>query len=151
MSRKADYIARHGEEAYEKIKKLALETYYNNRSERQAQHRIWCKNNHLKVLEANRQRGRKGGKYYEKHLRDSQTGLRGDRNKIRCKDRRRWRKYKNFIAPDSQLHHQWVPNTAEYTGLALVEANPHRYGIIDVIQILDGKITLLTEKEICEQ
>ena len=27
-------------------------------------------------------------------------------------------------------------------------ANPHRYGIIDVIKILDGEITLLSEKEV---
>lgn len=38
--------------------------------------------------------------------------------------------------------------TAKYTDVALVESNPHQYGYIDVIQILEGKITLLTEKEI---
>lgn len=46
------------------------------------------------------------------------------------------------------------PNTVrildinEYDGVALVEADRYQHGIIDVIQILKGKITLLTEKEI---
>ena len=30
----------------------------------------------------------------------------------------------------------------------MVEADAHQYGIIDVIEILDGKITLLTEEEV---
>ena len=40
---------------------------------------------------------------------------------------------------------------AEYRGLALVDAKPHRYGIIDVILILDGKITLLTKEDVTQQ
>jgi hypothetical protein len=62
-----------------------------------------------------------------------------------------WRPYKNIIAPGSQLHHNWIPGTADYTGLALVEADQHMRGFIEVIQILEGKITLFTEKEIREQ
>jgi hypothetical protein len=50
-----------------------------------------------------------------------------------------------------ELHHQWIPETADYTGLALVEAKPHKHGIIDVIQILEGAITVFSEKELREQ
>ena len=67
------------------------------------------------------------------------------------RDSYQWRQYKRIIAPGSQLHHQWIPKTSDYTGLALVEVNPHKYGIINVIEILDGEITLFTEKEIQEQ
>jgi hypothetical protein len=81
-------------------------------------------------------------------LKDNRTGLQGARNKIRLKHRNQYRPYKQIIAPDSQIHHEWIPKTAEYRGLALVEANAHQYGIVDVIQILDGKITLLTEEQV---
>ena len=40
-----------------------------------------------------------------------------------------------------------VPKTARYMGVALVERNLHRHGIIRVIEILEGQITLLTEEE----
>ena len=63
---------------------------------------------------------------------------------IRSKHSRRWRKFKTLIAPGSELHHEWIPETAEYRGVALVEADQHRRGIIDVIQILEGEITLFS-------
>jgi hypothetical protein len=59
-----------------------------------------------------------------------------------------YKPYKDSIAPDSQIHHEWVPETAEYRGVALVEAEQHMHGFVDVIEILAGKITLLTEEEI---
>lgn len=148
MSNEKDFLGRYSEEEYKKVKEKALERYYKNREQCLAKHREWNEINPLKVLEGNRQRGRKGGRHYEKHLQDAQTGIRGERNKIRCKDRRKWRLYKLIIAPDSQLHHQWLIETSEYTGIALVEADQHMHGFINVIQILKGKITLFTEKEI---
>lgn len=51
-----------------------------------------------------------------------------------------------IIAPDSQLHHEWVPETCEYRGVALVEAEQHMHGFVDVI--VDGEITRLTEEQI---
>jgi hypothetical protein len=80
-----------------------------------------------------------------------QAGIQGEREKTRCKHGNAWRPYKRIVAPDSQLHHQWRPMTAEWDGLALVEKHQHIHGFIDVIDILEGKITLLTEKEIYEQ
>ena len=37
--------------------------------------------------------------------------------------------------------------TARYMGIALVEKNAHRHGIVNVIEILEGQLTLLTEEE----
>jgi hypothetical protein len=99
----------------------------------------------------NEEQFRKGGKYYEKWLELDRTGLRGERNKVRGRHQKRWRDYKKIIAPGSQLHHQWQPGTAEYDGVALVERDQHMHGIIKVIQILKGVITVFTEKEIREE
>lgn len=147
MAWKDDFIAEFGEEAYAK------------RLERR---RRWGEN--LPGGEARRSRERReedpemnwqtdriGGKYYERKLEYNRTGLRGERNKIRHRHGKRWAKYKHIIAPDSVLHHEWQSQSAEYKGVALVEKNAHMYGIINIIQILDGKITLLTEKEVRKQ
>ena len=63
------------------------------------------------------------------------------------KERRRIRqmhrtKYKNLINSGLVIHHEWIPKTAEYRGVALVGADQHRHGIIDVFQVLEGEITL---------
>lgn len=165
MSWKDDYIAKHGEEAYNK--KLAQRKEWGqNLSGGEAQRsrerrevdpekeRAYCRErsrkNPERVKEKGREVSRKTGKYYAKKQIYKQTGLSGERERTRTRHGYYWRKYKNFVAPNSQLHHQWVPNTADYTGLALVEKNAHQYGHINVIQILEGEITLLTEKEIRE-
>ena len=96
----------------------------------------------------NHEHGRKGGKYYEKTRIYNHTGLRGKRNKIRAIDGHKWRPYKRIIAPDSQVHHQWDLESASYRGMALVEADQHTHGFIDVIKILDGEITIFTEAEL---
>lgn len=75
-------------------------------------------------------------------------GNQGERNKIRMKHANQYRPFKQIIAPDSQIHHEWIPETAEFRGVALVEKDQHMHGFIDVIKILEGKITLLSEKEI---
>lgn len=166
MSWKEDYIAQHGEEAY--AKKLAQRKEWGDnlpggeaqrsKERRDADPEKWrayCRDWSRRNPETNKKKGRqvsrKTGKYYAKKQKYKQTGIPGERERIRMRHGYYWRKYKNFVAPNSQLHHQWVPNTADYTGLALVEKDAHRYGRIDVIQILEGKITLLTEKEIIEQ
>jgi hypothetical protein len=81
-------------------------------------------------------------------LKDNRTGLQGARNKIRGRHSHEYKPYKAIIAPESQLHHEWLPDSPEYRGLALVEADPHMHGFVDVIEILDGEITLLTEEEV---
>jgi hypothetical protein len=136
MSWKEEYIEKYGEEAYEK----QLE-----------QKRQWREANPEKAEEHNHETSRKGGKYYEKRLEYAHTGLQGERNKIRTTHANKWRPYKKIIAPDSQIHHEWIFETADFRGVALVEADQHMHGIIKVIQILKGVITVFTEKEIREE
>ena len=131
--KKDDYIARHGEEAYE----LLL-----------ARNRNWHKANHERVISLNFEQQRKGGRNYEKKQIYNLSGLQGDRHKIRTKHGGMWRQYKRIIAPNSQLHHQWRQESVLFDGVALVERDQHMYGIINVIQILEGEITLFTEEEV---
>ena len=166
MSWKDDFIAKHGEEAYAERLEQRKEWGQNlpdgeaqrSRDRREADPekcrengKEWRRNHPEKAIEHGRQLSRKGGKFDEKKQKYKQTGIPGERERIRMRDRHKWRQYKKIIAPDSQLHHQWIPETAKYIGLALVEKDLHIYGFIDVIEILSGKITLFTEKEICEQ
>jgi hypothetical protein len=132
---KEEFISRYGEEGYEKM----LE-----------QTRVWQKEHPEELKVRSQKQCRKDGKYYDKKVEYMRTGLQGERQRIRMKHGNQYRTFKMIIAPDSEIHHEWIPQTAEYRGLALVEANPHQYGIIDVIVILDGTITLLTEKDIRE-
>jgi hypothetical protein len=95
----------------------------------------------------NKEHSRKGGKYYLKKQRYNSTGIQGERHRIRIKHANKWRLFKRIVAPATQIHHEWVSGTSRYRGVALVEKNAHQYGIIDVIKILDGKITLLVEEK----
>jgi hypothetical protein len=139
MNNKEEYIKKYGEAAYTALEKMRNAT------------KRWGEKHPDKVREASHEGSRKDGKYYKRCLAYSQTGLRGERNKIRGRDWGKWNRYKKIIAPESQLHHQWRPGTAEYSGLALVEATQHMHGIVNVIQILEGNITLLSEEEIKNQ
>ena len=134
--KKEDFVKLYGEAAYKRKK---------------VRNKAWETANPEKREEIRRRRGRKGGKWYKNHLRYEHTGLQGERNVVRATHARTYRKYKNIIAPDSVLHHQWCQGTSGYDGIALVESNQHQHGIIDVIQILEGTITLLTEEAIREQ
>lgn len=130
---KEEFIVEYGEAAYRK---------------RLSQKADWNKK-HPEVIKANHiEQSRKGGKYYTKNLIHEHTGLRGERNGVRSKHNYKWRAYKNIIAPGSQIHHEWVPETADFKGVALVEADQHMHGIIDVIEILEGKIRLLREDKL---
>ena len=161
--KKDEFIAKYGEEAWEK-KLEKLRTHYKVHSEElkarvkkyqdahpeQARERgkKW-RETHPEQVQANHQEEyKKGGKHYEKTLIAHHSGVPGEKNRIRAKHGKQYRPYKAIIAPDSQIHHEWIGKTAEYRGIALVETKPHQYGIIDVIQILDGEITLLTEDEV---
>jgi len=134
--RKEEIIKRRGEAAYQR---------------RLEQTRQWNKANPGKVTKHHRDQCRKGGRDYLKRQKYRTTGLQGKREKIRMRHADHWRKYKKIIAPKSQIHHEWISETSEYRGVALVEKNQHMHGIIEVIQILDGVIRLFTEKEIREQ
>lgn len=161
--KKEERIARYGEEAYERrlaqgreYKKAHREeqTAYKKkyREEHPQQEKAASKKrreaNPEKVKARNNEIGRKGGKYYDHTLDYNRTGLRGARKRIRTMHQNQYRPYKQIIAPDSQLHHEWIPETSDYRGVALVEADAHMHGFVDVIEILDGKITLLTEDEV---
>ena len=138
MSWKGDYIEKYGQDAYDRHLAQSRESA-----------KAYREQNIDKVIENHRQATRKGGKYYEKRLIYKQTGISGDKARIRMNHSRKWRPYKAIIARDSQIHHNWLNDgTAAYDGVALVEKDQHQHGIIDVIQILEGKITLLTEEEV---
>ena len=131
--RKEEYIKKYGEAAWEKKRQQAREWSVAHPEEAKAHHQ-----------EANR----KGGKYYDQCRTKKMQGIPHEKELVRGKHREKWRPYKKVIAPDSVLHHEWIPETSEYRGVALVEKDPHQYGYVDVIQILEGEITLLTEAEV---
>jgi hypothetical protein len=163
--KKEEYIKRYCEAAYpkkleqrrawgeahpEKVREQTRAWYEAHPGKRREQHRAWEESHPEEVLAGHREQCRKGGKRYDKHLIYQHTGLRGARNKIRRNHARQYQQFKKIIAPDSQVHHQWIPETSEYTGVALVEADRHMHGFVDVIKVLKGEITLFTEKEIRE-
>lgn len=131
-----------------RTKKWCAEHLKEHREDMKVRQRKWREANPDKVVAKNQEIYRKGGKYYEYMLKYLTTGISGKRHSIRAKHGYMYRLFKQIIAPNSAIHHEWIPGTAEYKGVALVEAEAHRHGIIDVIQILEGKITLLTEAEI---
>ena len=96
----------------------------------------------------------KSGKYYEQQTKYKKTGIPGEKAVIRGMHGRIYRIFKRIIDPFglTQIHHEYLNDgTANFRGVALVEKEEHQHGIIDVIHILDGKITLFTEKEIKDQ
>jgi hypothetical protein len=160
---KAETIAKYGEEAWQRIieqrrayysehkeeEKACVKVYdKEHKEEEKARNKKYQEQHPEEVIAHNQELNRKGGKHYEKQLAYNRTGLRADRNKVRLKHRNQYRPYKAIIAPNSQLHHEWIQNTDEYRGVALVEAEQHMHGIVDVIEILDGEIILLTEEEV---
>jgi hypothetical protein len=159
---KSEFIGKYGETAY--ARKLAQKREWNKQnperdtenhrrwreenSERVAEtRRRWAEGNPQKIIQSHREASRKGGEFYEKRLEYDHTGIPGDKNKIRGKHRREYKPYKDIIAPESQIHHQWKPNSAEYVAVALVEKDAHMRGFINVIEILDGEVNIFTEKK----
>ena len=146
--KKEEFITKYGEAAWGKMLQQRRDRYGLHREEEIANVMEWKETNPEKAEAIYRERAHKGGKRYERMLKYQRTGIQGDRNVIRATHGRQYRPYKQIIAPESVLHHEWLPNTANYTGVALVEKDQHMHGYIDVIHILEGEITLLTEAEI---
>ena len=159
--KKAEYIKKYGIVAYEKMLQQSREWNRINLEKTKPSKRKWAaknpeiiKTNHQIWSEANPDKvklrhwetNRKGGKYYDKRYRYRMIGIPHERELVRGRHGYKYRPYKQIVAPDSQIHHEWVGNTANYRGVALVETDRHRHGFVDVIQILDGEITLLTER-----
>jgi hypothetical protein len=134
--KKEEYIKRYGKAAYEKLREHG---------------QAGNKANPEKFAEHKHELSRKGGRYYQKALMRNRMGLRGARRGIPRTHQNKYRPYKKIISQDSQLHHQWIPETSKYTGVALVEADQRMHGFIDVIESSKGNITMFTEKEIREQ
>jgi hypothetical protein len=163
MSWKEDFIAKHGEEAYanrltrrrrwgEKLPGGEAQRSKERREENPEKWRKYCRErsraNPERVKEKGREVSRKTGKYYKKKQLYKQTGIQCEREHIRMRHGYYWMPYKHIIAPGSHLHHEWVKGTSKYIGMALVEADRHMRCFIDVIEILEGGITLFTEKEV---
>ena len=116
--------------------------------ETKANSREWKRTHPEEVKATEHERNRKGGRYYEHNMQHQMNGMPHERALIRMKHGRIYRPYKQIIVPDSQIHHEWIPETADYRGVALVEKDQHIHGFIDIIRILEGEITLLTEEEV---
>ena len=110
----------------------------------------WSARNPDKEQIRRHERNRKGGRFYDQKRKYTTTGLQGEKQRVRWRHGKRYAPYKKIIDPEglTQLHHQWYPETANYRGVALVETDQHMHGFIDVIQILEGEITLFREVEI---
>lgn len=143
--KKVEYIKRYGEKAYEKRLEAHRQWWAANHDSQLERVKQWSAANPEKVKARNREASCKGGKRYEQRKQYRMTEIQHKKDTIRRKHSRRWSPYKQIIASNSEVHHEWLPETANYTGVALVEKNAHRHGFIDVIQIMEGEITLLTE------
>ena len=162
--KKEEHIRKYGEAAYnktlqqrrewdqahpEEAKARGTAHRATHPEEAKARTKIWTAAHPEQVKAHSQEQGRKGGKYYEKSRAHQMQGIPHEKKLVRKKDENKWRPYKKMIAPNSQIHHEWLNDgTADFRGVALVEKDPHQYGYVDVIQILDGKITLLTEEEV---
>ena len=134
--KKEDFIAKCGKGAYKRWLQ---------------QGRDWKREHPNQVKASSQERSRESGKYYERTRRHQSKGIPHAWHLIRMEYGRRYRPYKQIIAPESQIHHEWLPKTCSYRGVALVEKDQHMHGFIDVIHILEGEITVLTEAEILKE
>lgn len=146
--KKEEFIRKRGEGAYEKWQQQKRHWNIIHSGKKAECNRLWREEHPEKVKEGGQEHNRKGGKYYEQRCKYRSMGIPHKKDLVRGEHRRCYMPYKQIIAPESQLHHEWILKTADYRGVALVEANNHQHGIIDVIQILEGEITLFTEAEI---
>ena len=148
--KKEDFIKRYGEAAWEKKLQQTRDWNGQHCEEKNTSLKNWRGTNPKKVKLYRQKYNRKGGNHYIKMLVYQRTGLQRERGKIRRRHAGYYRDIKQ-ATPNSQIHHEWIPGTAKYRGVALVETEAHRNGIIKVIKVLEGEITLFAEKEIAEQ
>ena len=146
--KKEEFVKKYGITAYKKKMQQGRDWRESHPKEMKTHKDKWAENNPEKVKAHSLEGHRKGSKYYEKHKLSHKEGLQGERERVRGKHHRMWTPFKRIVSPDSQLHHEWIPGTPDYRGAALVEKDQHMQGVIDVIQILEGKITLFTEEDV---
>jgi hypothetical protein len=149
---KDEFIKRYGEDAYEKHLEQMRAYYKTHREEEKARDKKY-REEHPEEAKASVKKWRdehpeEAKKWRDEHPEYNRTGIPGEKHTIRMKHGKQYRPYKDIIAPESQIHHEWIPKTSEYRGVALVEADAHMHGFVDVIEILAGRITLLTEEEV---
>lgn len=144
---KEEYIKKHGKAAYEKQQQQTRDWRIANPDKVKA---TSAKHNPESNRKNNPEISRKDGKYYKRRRQYQMDGVPHERELVRGKHQRHYTQYKKIIDPEglTQIHHEWIPETADFRGVALVEKDQHQHGYIDVIQILEGEITLLTEEEI---
>ena len=145
--KKEEFIRRYGNDVWNQNLRRERERARTHKEERRVSNQLWRLNNPKKAKAIDNEHNRKGGKYYEKHLKYQLTGLAHERNIVRQRHCYYYRPYKRIISPNSVLHHEWLPETSNYTGVALVETDQHQHGYINVIKILEGEITLFTERK----
>lgn len=133
------------ESRLEYFREYQREYYKENKEEISENRRLWYENNPEKVKQRGSEQCRKGGKRYEKMLEYEGIGLRKERSSIRRRDRKRWKRFKDIIASDTEVHHEWIPGTAKYNGIALVDKSEHQHGMINPVLILEGEIKLMEE------
>ena len=73
-------------------------------------------------------------------IRPKNTEIQEERNRIRHEHYRRWKNYGKEFFQNVDIHHVWIEGTADYTGVAFVEREAHRRGIIRVVSIIRGKV-----------
>ena len=147
---KEEFIRKYGEVAYGRALERNRNWQKHHREKVNITREVWRKSNPDKVMAHNRTCNRehlKGGKLYKHVQKYKTTELQGERNRIRKRHARLYRVIKQ-ATPNSVFHHEWLFGTAEYRGVALVEKEAHKNGIIKVIKVLEGEITVFTEKEI---
>lgn len=135
--KKEEFIKRRGEAAYVKALQRSRDWKAHHRDGCNACHKKWLAANPDKVLARKQEQHCKGGKYYEKHLEYQHTGIQGERNCIRWEHNYQYHDSKQ-ATPNTEFHHEWIPGTSKYRGVALVDKEAHRHGIIKVILVLEG-------------
>ena len=159
--KKVEYIERHGAVAYVGHLQQCQRWAAQHREKHNAAAKAWREANPNagkewyaanpdKVMGYNQEGSHKGGKRYAVKQKYQTTGLQGERHRVRTKHAKIYYNIKQ-ATPNNVLHHEWIQGTAKYRGVALVDKEAHQNGIIKVIKILEGKITLFSEKEIAEQ
>ena len=156
--KKEEYIRRYGIVAYDKRLQQSrdwnkahpeYEKKYHeeHKKERNTRSKQWSAEYPEQVKAHHQEANRKGGKRYEQKRAYMMQGLQHEKGLIRVRDNRRFRTEIEAAGPNYVLHHEWIPGTAKYRGVALVNEEKHQRGIIEVYKVLKGEITLFTERK----
>jgi hypothetical protein len=128
------FIEKWGIAAYEKRMKVSRDwrqAHPENTEKWRKQICDWKRTHPIRVKRIARDSYRK----HRKEILNRQcTDTEGLRRSIRGKHRI-WSKYKRFVALATRQHYEWIPETAEYKCIALVENDLRQYPFENVIHI----------------